>query len=52
MEIIEVEIIEGQAKCAKDRSVTTVTRVTVVTECLWSLEVLLAAGLRHLGLGT
>jgi hypothetical protein len=29
--------------------VTTVPRGTVVTECLWSLDVLLAAGLRHLG---
>ena len=36
----------------KERSVTTVTRVTVVTECRWNLEVLLAAGLRFLGLGT
>ena len=31
---------------------TTVTRITVVTECRWSLELLLAAGLRFLGLGT
>jgi hypothetical protein len=29
--------------------VTTVPRGTVATECLWSLDVLLAAGLRHLG---
>jgi hypothetical protein len=35
----------------KERSVTTVTRVTVVTECRWNLEVPLAAGLRFLGLG-